>query len=121
MGSSLYVQPGTRYTDSDFYDEATAERVHGWQVFIQKRPDGTPTGRRSFVDHKGRLCDLALAESRRREALAEASSDMHGVLKQAMQHARDAMTLEERSAFDSGERGPEWMFNVRDLLSRLPA
>lgn len=120
MGSSLYVQPGTRYTDSEIYDEATAERVHGWQVFVQKHSDGTPTGRRSFVDHKGRLCCLSLAEVRRSEALAEASADMHGILRRALQQGRDAMTDEERIAFDSRERGPEWMFNVRDLLRRLP-
>jgi hypothetical protein len=67
---------GTRYSNSEIYDEATDEHVHGWQVFIQKRPDGTPTGRRSFVDQDGKLCGIELAAAKRAGAIRDAAPDL---------------------------------------------
>lgn len=64
---------GARYSNSEVYDEATDEVVHGFQVFVQKRPDGTPTGRRSFVNAQGVLCGLAMAEAERARELSEAA------------------------------------------------
>lgn len=60
---------GTRYNNSPTYDEATNEVVHGWQVFVQKSPDGTLTGRKSFVDNKGTLFCISIAERKRDEAI----------------------------------------------------
>ena len=64
----LPYEPGTRYSDSLTYDVATTEVVHGWQVFEQVRPDGTPTGRKSFVNHRGALCGICVAEMMRKSA-----------------------------------------------------
>jgi len=68
--------PGTRYSNSEIYDEATAEVVHGWQVFVQKRADGTPTGRRSFVDPNGNLCSIDLAAAMRAQAISQAAPEL---------------------------------------------
>lgn len=67
---------GERFSNSEVYDEATAEVVHGFQVFAQKREDGSPTGRRSFVNAQGVLCGLEMAESERARELADAAPDL---------------------------------------------
>lgn len=71
---NLTYPVGTRYSNSRIYDSATAEVVHGWQVFEQMRATGpnlyAATGRRSFVNHEGILCGLDLAESERAKARA---------------------------------------------------
>ena len=37
--NGLPYAPGTRYSNSETYDQATGEVVHGWQVFEQIRED----------------------------------------------------------------------------------
>ncbi|MFK4706074.1 hypothetical protein ABIC83_002913 [Roseateles asaccharophilus] len=68
-----WVSPGTRYCDSAIYDEATDEVVHGFQVYVQKSADGTPTGRRSFVNNQGVLCGITMAEQERAAAMQAAA------------------------------------------------
>ena len=74
-------EAGTRYSNSIIYDEATDERVHGWQVFVQKREDGTPTGRRSFINNSGVLCGIEIAEAERQRAIAAAAPDLLAALQ----------------------------------------
>lgn len=71
-----WVSPGTRYCDSTVYDEATDEVVHGFQVYVQKTPDGTPTGRRSFVNNQGALCGILMAEQERATAMQAAAPQL---------------------------------------------
>lgn len=73
--------PGTRYSNSLTYDVATTEVVHGFQVFEQRREDGTPTGRKGFVNHRGSLCSLSVADLMRREAQKEALPDLLAALE----------------------------------------
>lgn len=80
MPNQLKYPVGTRYSNSQTYDEASCEVVHGWQVFIQKNPDGSLTGRRSFVDNKGTLCGLMTAERKRDEAIQSQAHCMAKVL-----------------------------------------
>lgn len=70
---NLKYPVGTHYSNSKWYDAATAEVVHGWQVFEQHSPDGKPTGSKSFVDNAGVLCGIEIAERRRKGAI-EASA-----------------------------------------------
>lgn len=59
---------GTRYSNAITYDEATDETAHGFQIFRQCRPDGTPTGRASFVHPiTGNLMGLDMAQAVRTE------------------------------------------------------
>jgi hypothetical protein len=62
---------GTRYSNSLSYDVATDQVVEGFQVFAQYREDGTPTGRRSFVNNDGTLCGLSIAEAERERAIKQ--------------------------------------------------
>lgn len=71
---------GTRYSNSGTYDEATAEISHGWQVFEQRRADGTSTGRRSFVNNSGMLCGIQIAEAERARAIRDAAPDLLAAL-----------------------------------------
>lgn len=79
--NGLPYEPGTRYSNSETYDQATGEVVHGWQVFEQIRPDGTRTGRRSFVSNSGMLCSVDIASAMRLVALREAAPDVLDALK----------------------------------------
>lgn len=79
--TTLPHAPGTRYSNSAVYDEATDRVVHGWQVFIQKDADGKPTGRESFVDNDGMLCGLGVARVRRDEAAARNAHNLAGALR----------------------------------------
>jgi hypothetical protein len=74
--TALPYEPGARYSNSAYYDVATAEVIHGWQVFEQRRPDGSPTGRRSFVDSSGNLCAIELAEAKRNHVIREAAPEL---------------------------------------------
>lgn len=80
MQQTLLYPVGTRFTNSLIYDEATSEVVHGWQVFVQKAQDGAPTGRKSFVDNKGILCGISLAERKREEAIQAQAFSMAMIL-----------------------------------------
>ena len=71
---------GTRYSNST-YDEATDELTHGWQVFIQKFPDGTPTGRRSFMNNRGILCVESIAKQERERATRDAAPELLAALE----------------------------------------
>lgn len=82
----LKYEVGTRYADSETYDEATDKVVHGWQVFRQCRPDGTPTGRESFVNHHGILCGLSIAESQRHDAITASAHELLESLKEIVKH-----------------------------------
>lgn len=80
MHQHLVYPVGTRFSNSHIYDEATSEVVHGWQIFVQKDPDGNLTGRKSFVDNKGGLCDISVAERKRDEAIQARAFCMAKVL-----------------------------------------
>lgn len=79
--NGLPYAPGTRYSNSETYDQATGEVVHGWQVFEQIRPDGTRTGRRSFVSNEGQLCSVEIAKAMRESALYNAAPELLTALK----------------------------------------
>lgn len=64
---------GTRYSNAVTYDEATYEFAHGWQVFQQRRQDGTPTGHKSFINNDGILCGVEIAERERARAMQQAA------------------------------------------------
>ncbi len=72
---------GARYSEATYYDVATDRFVHGFQVFTQHAPDGSPTGRQTFLDNHGKLCSLALAEAKRKEAIEAAADDLLDGLK----------------------------------------
>jgi len=55
---------------------ATDRFVHGFQVFVQHAPDGSPNERQTFLDNQGNLCSLALAEAKRKEATQAAAEDL---------------------------------------------
>jgi hypothetical protein len=74
---------GTRYIDSEIYDEATDEVAHGWQVFRQCTPDGKPTGRKSFVNQHGNLCGLSIAEQCRKDAVVSSAHEAIELLAKA--------------------------------------
>lgn len=112
---NLPYAPGTRFSNSEIYDEATAELVHGWQVFIQKRPDGTPTGRRSFVDHKGSLCGIEIAEQRRALAISEIAPELVAYLP-ALVKLIDSQIPEHVLTPDDRVL----VAHAKALLSRLP-
>lgn len=82
--------PGTRHSYSEVYDEATTEIEHGWQIFIQKRSDGTPTGRRSFVNNQGILCGVEIAEQMRAAATRDAAPDLAALLIEVREGAKDS-------------------------------
>lgn len=50
--------------------------------------------------------------------LALLAPEMLWTLKGALRKAREAMPLADRVEFDSDRSGPEWMFNVRDMIKR---
>ena len=72
----LKYEPGTRFSNSVIYDEATSEVVSGWQVFMQKLPDGTATGCRSFVNNAGILCGIEVANAMRERAIRDAAPQL---------------------------------------------
>lgn len=80
----LKYEPGTRYSNSEIYDEATSEVVNGWQVFVQKRPDGSLTGRRSFVNNAGILCGITLADTMRERAIRDSAPQLLEALRRAL-------------------------------------
>jgi hypothetical protein len=93
---TLTYPVGTLYSNSEIYDQATDEVVHGWQVFKQLRPDGTPTGRKSFINHRGNLCGVEVAERMRQRAPADCASELLASLKAmlaAMDDGSDEPTL----------------------------
>ena len=73
--------PGTRYSNSVIYDAATEEVVHGWQVFMEYLADGTPTGRKSFVNNSGILCGIEIAAAERERATRAAAPEMLAALQ----------------------------------------
>lgn len=79
---------GTRYSNSITYDEATDELIHGWQVFIQKAPDGTPTGDRSFLNNQGRLCGESIAKQERERATREAAPELLAAAQAAVESVK---------------------------------
>lgn len=79
--NGLPYEPGTRYSNSETYDQATGEVVHGWQVFEQIRPDGTRTGRRSFLNNEGLLCSVEIAQAMREAAIYNAAQELLDALK----------------------------------------
>ncbi len=87
--SKLPYEIGTRYCNSEIYDEATAETVHGWQIFVQKRADGAPTGERSFVDQHGALCGVSIAKIKRDQVKASMAGELAEVLRLALPHVVD--------------------------------
>ncbi len=102
----MFQAPGTRYSNSTIYDEATAEVQHGWQVWVQKNPDGTPTGRRSFVDDDGMLYNIDLAECKRAEAITKSApkllsalSKAEAVLSQLQEHPERAADIIRQGYF----------------------
>lgn len=84
--TKLKYPVGTRFSNSEIYDAATAEVVHGWQVFEQFREDGSPTGRKSFVDNNGGLCGIEIAESKRKQAIHDAAPEMLAALTFYQKH-----------------------------------
>lgn len=75
---------GTRYSNSETYDQATDEVVYGWQVFEQCRPDGTLTGRKSFIDNNGTLCGIEIAETKRLQSILDSAHDLLGAIKEVI-------------------------------------
>ena len=75
---------GTRYSNSIVYDEATAEVVHGWQVFRQMTPEGGPTGRRSFINNQGTLCGVEIAWQERQRAIVDTAHEMLDALREVL-------------------------------------
>jgi hypothetical protein len=96
---------GTRYSSSETYDQATDEVVHGFQVFEQCRPDGSLTGRKSFINNGGILCGIEIAEHERHQAILDSAHDLLDALKEvvrisdrdhaAWNRAKDVMTKAE--------------------------
>ena len=78
---------GTRYSNSIVYDEATAEVVHGFQVFRQMTAQGEPTGRLSFINNRGTLCGIEIAEQERQRARQDAAADMLAALQSIVDEA----------------------------------
>lgn len=78
--------PGTRYSNSETYDEATDDAVDGFQVFRQCRPDGTPTDRLSFVNPiSGSLTALCMTAHVRKQC---AESELFKALRLVERVAR---------------------------------
>ena len=71
-----YYAPGTRYSNSVTYDEAT-DRANefGDTIFAQKREDGTPTGRESVVVG-GQLITLEVAGKVHDELVRQAAPEL---------------------------------------------
>lgn len=97
---------GTRHSNSEWYDAATDEVVHGFQVFEQFSPDGKPTGRKSFIDHRGNLCSMEIAEQKRADALKDTAPELlaaiRAILFQVVQGKvleRDACVNQARAAY----------------------
>lgn len=109
---------GTLYSNSEIYDEAT-DRANefGDTIFMQKRPDGTPTGRESVVIG-GRLVGLGSAEHIHKRNIEEAAPDLLAALETALRHAREALPADQRAEFDAGQRGPEWMFIAKSAIAK---
>lgn len=98
----LKYEPGTRYSNSLIYDEATSEVVAGWQVFVQKRPDGTPTGRRSFVNNEGNLCGIEVANAMRKRAIHDAAPQLLEALSALLAEAEQfALALQPYAASEA--------------------
>lgn len=93
---ALTYTPGTRYSNAVTYDEATDDTIDGFQVFRQCRPDGTPTGRASFVHPvSGHLMSIEMTLHVRKEC--------------AKRQLVPALDLVRRVAMlnpDAGEIGP---------------
>lgn len=78
---------GTRYSNSKTYDQATDKFIHGWQIFEQCQPDGTLTGRKSFIDNTGTLCGIELAETKRYQAILDSAHDLLDALESCVNNA----------------------------------
>lgn len=96
--SRLKHPVGTRFSNSETYDQATDEVIHGWQVFEQCRPDGTFTGRKSFIDNHGCLCGIDIAEAKRRMATESTAPELLEALQKLLARA-DALSLGAGSGY----------------------
>jgi hypothetical protein len=81
---------GTLYSNSLYYDVALNEFAHGFQVFEQRGPDGTPTGRRSILDNNGVLRSTDIAGKLRAEAVRDSAPELLAALKDILRIARAA-------------------------------
>lgn len=108
--------PGTRYSDSTYYDVATDRFVHGFQVFTQHAPDGTPTGRQSILDNNGLLCGLATAEAKRQEAIRSAAPAMLHSLRELVQVLESAGLLNLSRGVQLGQT--VWYVKASDALDQ---
>lgn len=81
-----YHTPGTRYSNSAIYDEAT-DRTNefGDTIFVQKREDGTLTGREAVVIG-GRLMGLEVAGQEHERNIRDAAPALLAALEQAVQY-----------------------------------
>lgn len=115
---------GTRYSNSQYYDAATARVACGFQVFEQFSPDGKPTGRESFVDQSGSLCHIDSAESKRNDALKSASPDLLKALKgmlAAWPYIDCAATIEAKQAVALAEGLAEEVPPVENRMADIPS
>lgn len=84
-------EPGTRYSNSVIYDEAT-DRANefGDTIFAQKREDGTPTGREAVVVG-GRLITLEVAGKVHDELVRQAAPELLKALEFAQRLIKEAL------------------------------
>lgn len=61
------------------------------------------------------------AEIEANARLIAAAPTMLLALETALRHAREAMPADQRQDFDSGRRGPSWMFAVRAAIAMATA
>ena len=82
----MRYEPGTRYSNSVIYDEAT-DRVNefGDTIFVQKREDGTPTGRESVVIG-GRIFGLEVAAAVHDRHTRDAAPDLFARLEEILEY-----------------------------------
>lgn len=114
----MFYPAGTLYSNSDFSDVATARtNEFGDTIFQQLDPAGKPTGRESVVIG-GRLVGLEIAGEIHSRNAKEAAPAILAALQAAVRQSREAMSAEDRAAFDEGKRGPEWMFMAKSALAQ---
>jgi len=107
---------GTRYTSSRTYDAATNEVVHGWQVFAQYREDGTPTGRKSFVDNNGNLCGIEIAKTKREQAVVSHCEELAQMVETLTNGLRWNI---ENNVLGMHESDAEALAEAEDLLFKV--
>lgn len=123
----MHCPPGTRYSNSVIYDEAT-DRVneHGDTIFVQRRPDGTPTGSEAVVIG-GTLVGLEIAGDLHRRNAEAVALELRDALKAAIEwlpHYHSLVVHQQVTRDDlatwgaGGERSAVVLLQCIDVLAK---